>query len=98
MVDISNFVIPEMDGMQLSQQFFGDGEDMGLEQDEIVMSSDQFGPDVCLLYMFSHSAVIIYHFQGVFQFGDDFKGPMSAGPRAVHQCNICNKIFVSFKG
>uniref|UniRef100_A0A915BY27 C2H2-type domain-containing protein n=2 Tax=Ascarididae TaxID=6250 RepID=A0A915BY27_PARUN len=29
---------------------------------------------------------------------DDDLGPHSLPPRAVHQCNICNKIFVSFKG
>jgi rubrerythrin len=39
-----------------------------------------------------------YTSDGVFPFGEDYKQPMSATPRAVHQCNICNKIFVSFKG
>uniref|UniRef100_A0A914PS53 C2H2-type domain-containing protein n=1 Tax=Panagrolaimus davidi TaxID=227884 RepID=A0A914PS53_9BILA len=39
-----------------------------------------------------------YTADGVFPFGEDYKQPMSATPRAVHQCNICNKIFVSFKG
>ncbi|VDK47273.1 unnamed protein product [Anisakis simplex] len=29
---------------------------------------------------------------------EDDLGPHSVPPRAVHQCNICNKIFVSFKG
>ncbi|EFO25373.1 laterally symmetric protein 2 [Loa loa] len=32
------------------------------------------------------------------EFGTDDDTPHHSQPRAVHQCNICNKIFVSFKG
>ncbi|VDO15017.1 unnamed protein product, partial [Brugia timori] len=32
------------------------------------------------------------------EFGTDDDTPHHTQPRAVHQCNICNKIFVSFKG
>uniref|UniRef100_A0AC34QV83 C2H2-type domain-containing protein n=1 Tax=Panagrolaimus sp. JU765 TaxID=591449 RepID=A0AC34QV83_9BILA len=33
-----------------------------------------------------------------FGYEEDYKQASNSGPRAVHQCNICEKVFVSFKG
>ncbi|KAE9553051.1 hypothetical protein FO519_003731 [Halicephalobus sp. NKZ332] len=71
-----------MDSLQLQQQFYNDEDMSGLEVDELVMNGSNGFDDK------------------PFGYEDDFNQTQSSsnGPRAVHQCNICNKIFVSFKG
>lgn len=45
-----NIPLSDMDGLQVAQQFFGNVDEMSLEQDELVMNgSDQFTGDVRFL-------------------------------------------------
>lgn len=51
-----------------------------------------------LQYFFKHDILKTFNLVCLFKFGTDDDTPHHTQPRAVHQCNICNKIFVSFKG